>query len=65
MTKHKWFLLRIAVDMLSGSPIPPCLRIERAARLGTVKLRGVKPHFRSDIPVREAIKVKRTGLFKT
>jgi hypothetical protein len=35
----------------AGPRIPPCLRIGRAARLGDVRLRGVKPQgVRSDIP---------------
>jgi hypothetical protein len=57
LTDNEWILLRIAVDMLAESGrdarsrTPPCLRIERAWRLGTVGLRGVRPQgVRSDIP---------------
>jgi hypothetical protein len=57
LTDNEWVFLQTAVDMLSdrprdvGSRIPPCLRIERAWRLGTVRLQGVRPPgVRSDIP---------------
>jgi hypothetical protein len=72
LAKHKWVLLQIAEDMLAepqratGSRIPACLRIERAWRLGTVRLRGVRPPgVQSDIPpwgVLEEIDARVAGL---
>jgi hypothetical protein len=49
LTDNEWIFLQTAVDKLDepgrdvGSRIPPCLSIERAWRLGTVRLQGVRP----------------------